>query len=148
MKTAWMDWRFFCWSSRPAAEGAMSNAEASKLQSTPNRRCDVVSPQTVSGLRYIQADYVTNVDGDTIGTEVLGSHGRSLGHLDGVLVDFYERKLRYIVVDTRDLFSRHRYLLPPTEARLDRQRPALRLDIDEESISTFPEFSAKTRTVL
>lgn len=108
----------------------------------------MLSPQTVSGLRYIQADYVTNIDGDTLGTEVLGSHGKSLGHLDGVLVDFYERKLRYIVVNTRSLFSRHRYLLPLSEARLDRQRPALRLDIDEESISTFPEFSAKTRAIL
>lgn len=108
----------------------------------------MLSPQSVSNLRYIQADYVTNVDGDAIGTEVLGSHGRSLGHLEGVLVDFHERKLRYIVVDTRGVFSRHRYLLPPTEARLDRQRPALRLDIDEASISTFPEFSAKTRAVL
>ena len=98
-------------------------------------------------LRYIDASHVESGVTDLTGFEVLTSHGKKLGDLDGLIVDPPERSIRYAVVDRGGRHRRERLLVPLTVAQLDMDRKALQVDLEGEidcaefEAGTFPEFS-------
>src|SRR5574342_739252 len=85
-----------------------------------------------SDLRYIAADHVETPAGHLGDTMVVSASKGTLGKLDGIVFDLMRRDVRGYVVQSPGLLWSRRYLVPPVPARLDRNRRALEVDLDDE----------------
>ena len=72
--------------------------------------------------------------------DVRGRDDRSLGHLDGIVINPAERRVQYLVVDNDRFLRHHRYLLPLDDARVDTERQALQVDLDRRDLNRLDEF--------
>jgi hypothetical protein len=95
-----------------------------------------------SRLRYLDADDIDDSAIDFDGLDVRGHDGNKLGDLDGFVLDPTSGRVYYAVVDSGGWFSSRRFLLPIGHAQLDRDRPALTVDITQDAIRRYPEFDA------
>jgi hypothetical protein len=95
-----------------------------------------------SRLRYLDADDIDDSAVDFDGLDVRGPDGNKLGDLDGFVLDPTSGRVYYAVVDSGGWFSSRRFLLPIGHAQLDRDRPALKVDITNDAIRRYPEFDA------
>jgi hypothetical protein len=62
-----------------------------------------------------------------------------IGKLEGIIVDPEERHVRYYVVESRDWFKTHRYLVPDAQHQIDWNRRALQVELDEKALAQLPE---------
>lgn len=62
-----------------------------------------------------------------------------IGKLEGLIVDPDERHVRYYVVESRDWFKTHRYLVPDAPHHIDWNRRALQVELDEKALAQLPE---------
>jgi len=97
-----------------------------------------------SHLRYIDAEHVTTPFGNLAGAELIGPDDNTVGHLDGVLVDPQERRVRYFVVESRGWFTRRHYLVGPDTTRVEPDGKALRVDVDPEAADQLTEVEPET----
>jgi hypothetical protein len=65
-----------------------------------------------------------------------------IGKLEGLIVDPDERHVRYYVVESRDWFKTHRYLVPDAPHHIDWNRKAMQVEMDEAALSQLPELHA------
>jgi hypothetical protein len=103
---------------------------------------NVISP---TRLRYLSADHLEaplaceHVD-------VWNREDKSIGALDGVILDTATHRLRYLVVDARRLFGHYRFLLPFFTARIDMEHHALRVDVDNAALADCEPFDPRAYT--
>ena len=86
-------------------------------------------------LRYLDANAVQCPAGKLEGLRLIGLDDKSLGSIDGVLIDPVRRKLRYYVVAATRLFNRRRYLVPADDLTVKiGDDGALRVETSSENI--------------
>lgn len=76
--------------------------------------------------------------------DVWGDENVRIGRLDGLVLDAEARQVEYLVIDTKAMFRRRRYLLPFSPMRLDAARRALRVDADKTSLTRCEEFEPQS----
>jgi len=62
-----------------------------------------------------------------------------IGKLEGIIVDPQERHVRYYVVESRDWFKTHRYLVPDAPHHIDWNKRAMEVELDEKALAELPE---------
>jgi len=90
-------------------------------------------------LRHFDASQVETPLGTLDNVEVLSPTDRSLGRVEGVIVDPDERHVRFYVVESHDWFKTHRYLVPEMPCRIDTTRKALKVELDADGLSHMRE---------
>jgi hypothetical protein len=96
-----------------------------------------------SRLRYLDADDLDDSVVDFDGLDVRGTDDSKLGEVDGFLVDPGSGRVLYTVVDSGGWFTSRRFLVPIGHATVNRERPALRVDISRDSLRNYPEFDER-----
>ena len=93
-----------------------------------------------ASLRYLDAFRVDSPLGYLGSLDVRGAHDQQLGRLTGVLIDPSQRRLCFFVVSNPSAGRKH---LLPTDgpACMDPERHLLRLDMDDEDLARYPEFT-------
>jgi hypothetical protein len=99
-----------------------------------------------ANLRYVGADQLRTHADSLDGTVLLSPADTALGRLAGALIDPMGRQVCYLIVESRGWLAPHQYLLPLGIARFDRERKALLVDVEadtlrEVQIDTFQRFS-------
>ena len=98
------------------------------------------SPDQTARLCYLDAAHVEGPLPNFDGVEVRNRDDRTIGRLDGIIIDPAERRVHYLVVDDGGLLRHHRYLLPLPPTRVDAERPALRVDVERADLRGCEEF--------
>lgn len=93
-----------------------------------------------SRLRYLDADDLDDSDVDFDGLDVRGTDEDKLGEVDGFVVEPGSGRVLYVVVDSGGWFTSRRFLVPIGHAVVDRDRPALRVDLSRDRLRDYPEF--------
>lgn len=93
-----------------------------------------------ASLRYLDASRVNSPLGDLGSLDVRGARDQQLGRVTGVLIDPSQRRLCFFVVSNPSAGRKH--LLPTDSAAcMDPERHLLRLDMDDEDLARYPEFT-------
>ena len=99
-----------------------------------------------SQLRFIEAERIETPAGRLEGAVVV-TPTEKLGKLDGMLVDPIELRVQYYVIESSENAEpRRHYLVPSTLTRMDRQRRALELDLENDQIDRFDDVAPDTFT--
>jgi len=98
-------------------------------QSTDSRR-----------LCYLDTTQIEGPLGDFDRAEVRTGADGKVGHLDGIVVDPTERRIRYLVVDNERYLNHRRYLVPIGSTRVDIERRALCVEGDDVDLGECAEF--------
>jgi hypothetical protein len=93
-----------------------------------------------SRLRYLDADDLDDSDVDFDGLDVRATDGDKLGEVDGFLVEPGSGRVLYAVVDSGGWFTSRRFLVPIGHALVDREHPALNVDLSRDKLRNYPEF--------
>jgi PRC-barrel domain len=91
-------------------------------------------------LRYLNATQIEGPVSSFDHLDVRNGEDRTIGRLDGILIDPSERRVRYFVVDDEDSRRHHRYLIPLAPTRLDARRRALCVDVPTSDVELFEDF--------
>jgi PRC-barrel domain protein len=91
-------------------------------------------------LRYLNATQIEGPVSSFDHLDVRNREDRTIGRLDGILIDPSERRVRYFVVDDEDSRRHHRYLIPVDPTRLDARRRALCVDVPTSDVEQFEDF--------
>ena len=100
-----------------------------------------------ANLRFVDADRLRALgQGELNHAVVRGPADAILGTLTGALIDPLQRRVCFLVVESRHWLARHQYALPLDAARVDRQRQELVIDVDgdtlrEVQVERFARFS-------
>jgi hypothetical protein len=94
------------------------------------------------GLRYLDATRVDTPIGRLADLALVSPTDESLGSVDGVVINPSERKVCYLVVESGGWWSSRRYLLPLEPFRVDRQRKAVRVELEATDIRQLPQVHA------
>jgi hypothetical protein len=90
-------------------------------------------------LRHLDAANIETAAGPLDDVVVVSKSDVPLGRLEGVIVDPQERHVRYYVVESRDWFKTHRYLVPDAPHHIDWNRRAMQVELDEAALAKLPE---------
>ena len=90
-------------------------------------------------LRHLDAAKIETPVGPLDDVVVVSTSDVPLGKLEGVIVDPQERHVRYYVVESRDWFKTHRYLVPDAPHHIDWNRRAMQVELDEAALAQLPE---------
>jgi PRC-barrel domain protein len=90
-------------------------------------------------LRHLDAAKIETPVGPLDDVVVVSKSDVPLGKLEGVIVDPQERHVRYYVVESRDWFKTHRYLVPDAPHHIDWNRRAMQVELDERALAQLPE---------
>ena len=90
-------------------------------------------------LRHLEASKVETPAGPLDDMVVLSNTDVPIGKLEGIIVDPEEHHVRYYVVESRDWFKRHRYLVPDAPHHIDWNRRAMHVEMDEVALSKLTE---------
>jgi hypothetical protein len=93
-----------------------------------------------SRLRYLNASQIEGPVSSFDHLEVRNRDDRTIGRLDGILIDPSERCVRYFVIDDENSRRHHRYLIPLAPTRVDAQRRALCVDVPTSDVEQFEDF--------
>ena len=100
---------------------------------------------TIPRLCYLDASKVMGPAGILASLDVRTRHDRTLGNIDGVLIDPAERKLRYFVIESAQSADHRRYLLPiEAAATMAPEGTSLRLVMEADDFSALDEFDCDT----
>ncbi len=97
----------------------------------------------ISRLCYIDAGHVESGGATLNGVDVRDATGKSVGTLDGLIIDPPAGRLCYFVLEAPAWFTGRRYLLPICSARLDRGNHALHVEVDLDPHMRRPEFDSE-----
>ena len=96
---------------------------------------------TIPRLCYLDASKVMGPAGLLASLDVRTLNDRTLGSIDGVLIDPAERKLRYFVIESAGSTDHRRYLLPiEAAATMAPEGTALRLVMEPDDFTALDEF--------
>ncbi|HSK10386.1 MAG TPA: PRC-barrel domain-containing protein [Vicinamibacterales bacterium] len=93
----------------------------------------------ISHLRHLDAGHIVDDRIDFDGLDVRNASGEKLGAVEGFIVQRDTNRPYYVVVDSGGWFSSRHYLLPIGHVRFDPDNQALRVDMDRDTITGFPE---------
>ena len=102
---------------------------------------DAPAGRAWSRLRYLDAE---DLDDSVLNYRDLTVRNRKsddLGSLAGLIVEAASGRPYYFVVDSGGWFMGRRYLIPVGKASFEATRQALIVDMDRDTIKTYPEFS-------
>src|SRR5262245_61039019 len=91
-------------------------------------------------LRYLNATHIEGPVSSFDHLDVRSREDRTIGRLDGILIDLSERRVRYFVVDDHSARGPHRYLIPLAPTRLDARRRALCVDVTTSDVEQCEDF--------
>jgi hypothetical protein len=94
-------------------------------------------------LRYLDASDLDDSDVDFSTLSVHGADDRSLGDLDGFIVDSLSGRVIYAVVDSGGWFRSRHFAVPIGHARLDGGHRHLHVNVTREAVDKFPDFHPK-----
>ena len=87
------------------------------------------------GLCYLEADNVKLPAGNLAGLQLCSRDDRSLGDVEGVLIQPSARRVRYLVVKRPGWLRKSRYVLPIENiAHLDRERNILKVEATADDL--------------
>jgi hypothetical protein len=87
------------------------------------------------GLCYLEADHVEVPAGNLAGLHLFSRDDRSLGDVEGVLIQPSARRVRYFVVKRSGWLRDSRYVLPIEDiAHIDRERNLLKVDATADDL--------------
>jgi PRC-barrel domain protein len=90
-------------------------------------------------LRHLEAARVETPIGPLDDVTVVSKSDVPIGKLEGIIVDPDERHVRYYVVESRDWFKTHRYLVPDAPHHIDWNRKAMQVELDDAALAKLPE---------
>jgi hypothetical protein len=96
-------------------------------------------PSESRRLRHLAAAKVETPMGTLDDLVVVSPTDGPLGKVEGIILDPEEKHVRYYVVESRDWFTTHRYLVPDAPRRIDWNRKALQVELDAADLSHLPE---------
>jgi ferritin-like metal-binding protein YciE len=100
---------------------------------------DLQLNEPVGRLRYVPMDVVAQGRQDREPLPIRNDD-EDLGTLDGLVAEGELGAARYAVVDAGGLLKRRRYLLPLSLLRFDERSRALRVSLDKDVASRYPDF--------
>lgn len=100
-------------------------------------------PNDNDRLSYLEADSVRGPFPSCKDLSVWNEDDGDLGHLDGIVLDAQARQVHYLVVAEGGTFSRRRYLLPFSAARVDASRHALCVDAHKSDLVRCERFAPR-----
>ena len=124
-----------------ATDHRLSDLATSGINQNAGNRVGVHDARPWSRLRYVEVD---DLDDSTFNYRDLTVRNRSnedLGSLDGFIVEAATGRPYYYVVDSGGWFMGRRYLVPVGKVNFEATRKALVLDVDRDTIQSYPEFS-------
>ncbi len=102
---------------------------------------DAPAGRAWSRLRYLDAEDLDDSVLNYRDLTVRNGKSDDLGSLDGLIVEAASGRPYYFVVDSGGWFMGRRYLIPVGKASFEATRQALIVDMDRDTIKTYPEFS-------
>jgi PRC-barrel domain len=105
----------------------------------------VIAPYQVvqnDRLRHLDAAKVETAAGTLDDMVVVTQSDVPIGKLEGIIIDPQERHVRYYVVESRDWFKTHRYLVPDAPHHIDWNRRALQVELGGKGLAQLAEFRA------
>ena len=94
-------------------------------------------------LSYLDAESVRGPFPTCKDVSVWNEEDGDLGRLDGIVIDAEARQVEYLVVAEGGTFSRRRYLLPFSPARVDASRHALCVDAHKTDLVRCERFEPR-----
>ena len=91
------------------------------------------------GLRHLEAAKVETPIGPLDDVTVVSKSDVPIGKLEGIILDPEARHVRYYVVESRDWFRTHRYLVPDAPHQIDWNRKSMQVELDEAALAQLPE---------
>ena len=85
-------------------------------------------------LRYIDAGRLRTTGDLLLGATVMSPAGNIIGTLTGALIDPSRRHVSFLIVESRNWFATHRYVVPLGTARFDPDRKALLVDVEADGL--------------
>ena len=88
-----------------------------------------------ANLRFVEVDRLRALGESELNNAVVrGAADAVLGKLTGALIDPFQRRVCFLVIESHRWFARHQYALPLDAARVDRQRHELVIDVESEAL--------------
>jgi ferritin-like metal-binding protein YciE len=124
-----------------ATDHRLTDLATSGINQDARERDGSRSGRQWSRLRYLDVDDLDDSTLDYRRLTIRGRTGDELGSLDGFVVETASGRPVYYVIDSGGWFMGRRYLIPVGRASLEASRNALVVDVDRDTIRSYPEFS-------
>jgi ferritin-like metal-binding protein YciE len=124
-----------------AADHRLSELATSGINQQADAHDPAVDERRWSRLRYLDADDLDDSSFNYRDLTVRNRNNDDLGLLDGLIVEAASGRPYYYVIDSGGWFMGRRYLVPVGKASFEATRNALVVDMDRETIRSYPEFS-------
>lgn len=103
-----------------------------------------VSVDVSTPLRYVEARRLETPAGSLTDAVLVSPSNKTLGRLDGVIVNPLQRRVCYYVVKSGWGFNTHRRLLQMTSAALEPDRGVVRIDAEPEDLANLSEIAPQS----
>jgi ferritin-like metal-binding protein YciE len=100
---------------------------------------DLQAPAPIGRLRYVPIDVIAQGRADFEAMPIRND-AEDLGTLDGLVAEGELGAARYAVVDAGGLLTHRQYLLPLTLLRFDERARVLRVSLDKDVATRYPDF--------
>jgi ferritin-like metal-binding protein YciE len=117
----------------------LSEIAESHINDDARSEADLQATPPVGRLRYVPIDVVAKGRADYEPLPIR-NQDEDLGTLDGLVAEGELGAARYAVVDAGGFLTHRRYLLPLSLLRFDERARVLRVSIDKEIATRYPEF--------
>ena len=95
-------------------------------------------------LRFVEAKRLETAAGSLTDAVLVSPSNKTLGKLDGVIVNPLQRRVCYYVVKSGWGFRIHRHLLQATAAALEAHRGVVRIDAEPEDLTDLSEIAPQS----
>lgn len=103
-----------------------------------------VSVDVSTPLRFVEAKRLETSSGSLTDAVLVSPSNKTLGKLDGVIVNPTQRRVCYYVVKSGWGFRTHRHLLQATGAALEANRGVVRVDAEPEDLADLSEIAPQS----
>ena len=108
------------------------------------RVATVVCVEVSTPLRFVEAGRLETVAGSLTDTVMVSPSNKTLGKLDGVIINPVQRRVCYYVVKSSWGFRIHRHLLQAAPAALEAHRGVVRIDAEPEDLTDLSEIAPQS----
>jgi hypothetical protein len=95
-------------------------------------------------LRFVEAKRLETSAGSLTDAVLISPSDKTLGKLDGVIVNPSQRRVCYYVVKSRSGFRTHRHLLEAIPAALEPHRGVVRIEAEPEDLTDLSEIAPQS----
>ena len=108
------------------------------------RVATVVCVDVSTPLRFVEASRVETAAGSLTDAVMVSPSNKTLGKLDGVIINPVQRRVCYYVVKSGWGFRIHRHLLEAAPAALEAHRGIVRIDAEPEDLTDLSEIAPQS----